>query len=87
MIKAIGEDNYRGLLALIDCEHERAEALAKAGAASSNPDYKLSSLWLRALIANDLKQKDHTAQLYQQIIGADSDIDTEQQAVSKRTRF
>ena len=80
LISAIGEDNYRGLIALVDCEHERAEALAKAGAASSNPDHKLSSLLLEALIANDLKQKDRTAELYEQLISADPDIDTEQQA-------
>ncbi len=80
LIRAIGEDNYRGLVALVDCEHKRAAALAKAGAASSNPDHKLSSLWLEALIANDLKQKDRTAQLYQQLVSADGDIDTIQQA-------
>ena len=80
LVSAIGEDNYRGLIALVDCQHERAEALAKAGAASSNPDHKLSSLWLKAIIANDLKQKDRTAELYQQLVSADKDIDTEQQA-------
>lgn len=80
LIRAIGEDNYRGLLALVDCEHQRAEALANAGGASSNPDHKLSSLWLKALIANDLRQKDRTAVLYPQLVSADADIDTEQQA-------
>ncbi len=77
---AIGEDNFRGLIALVDCEHERAQALAKAGAASNNPDHKLSSIWLQALIANDLRQTDRTVQLYQQLITVDGDIDTEQQA-------
>ena len=80
LIRAVGEDNYRGLLALVDCEHKRAEALAGAGGASSNPDHKLASLWLKALIANDLRQKDRTAKLYQQIVSADADIDTKQQA-------
>ncbi|NNL75392.1 MAG: hypothetical protein HKO68_03555, partial [Desulfobacterales bacterium] len=65
---------------LVDCEHKRADALANAGGAASNPDHKLASLWLKALIANDLKQKDRTAVLYQQIVSADADIDTEQQA-------
>ncbi len=80
LIRAIGEDNYRGLVALVDCEHERAAALAKAGAASSNPDHKLSSIWLEALIASDLRQKERTAELYQQLVSADEDIDTAQQA-------
>ena len=80
LIRAIGEDNYRGLVALVDCEHKRAEALANAGSTASNPDHKLSSLWLKALIANDLKQKDRTAKLYQQLVKADADIDTVQQA-------
>ena len=80
LIRAIGEDNYRGLVALVDCEHKRAEALAKAGAASSNPDHRLSSIWLEALIASDLRQKERTAELYQQLVSADGDIDTAQQA-------
>ena len=80
LIRAIGEDNYRGLVALVDCQHKRAEALAKAGAASSNPDHKLSSIWLEALIASDLRQKERTAELYQQLVSADGDIDTAQQA-------
>lgn len=80
LIRAVGEDNYRGLLALVDCEHQRAEALANAGAASSNSNHQLASLWLKALIANDLKQQDRTAVLYPQLVSADADIDTEQQA-------
>ncbi len=80
LIRAIGEDNYRGLLALVSCEHKRADALANAGAAAKNPNHRLSSLWLKALIANDLKQKERTAKLYKQIVIADTDIDTEQQA-------
>ncbi len=80
LIRAIGEDNYRGLVALVDCEHKRAEALAKAGSASSNPDHRLSSIWLEALIASDLRQKERTAELYQQLVSADGDIDTPQQA-------
>ncbi len=80
LIRAVGEDNYRGLLALVDCEHKRAEALANAGGASSNPDHQLAALWLKALIANDLRQKDRTAKLYQKILSADADIDTKQQA-------
>ena len=80
LINAIGEDNYRGLAALVDCEHKRAEGLAEAGGASSNSDHRLASLWLKALIANDLKQTERTAELYQQLIVADQDIDTEQQA-------
>jgi len=80
LIRAIGEDNYRGLEALVNCEHKRAEALANAGGASGNPDHKLSSIWLRAIIANDLRQADRKQQLYQQLISADRDIDTAQQA-------
>ncbi len=80
LIRAIGEDNYRGLVALVDCQHKRAEALAKAGSASSNPDHRLSSIWLEALIASDLRQKERTAELYQQLVSADGDIDTPQQA-------
>ena len=80
LIRAVGEDNYRGLLALVECEHQRSEALANAGAASSNSNHQLASFWFEALIANDLRQKDRTAKLYQQIVSADADLDTKQQA-------
>ncbi len=80
LIRAIGEDNYRGLVALINCEHKRAEALANAGGASRNANHKLSSLWLRSIIANDLRQAERKQQLYKQLISADRDIDTLQQA-------
>jgi hypothetical protein len=36
--------------------------------------------WLKALIANDLKRKDRTAKLYQQLVAADAEIDPLQQA-------
>jgi|GEM_PF-1345079 len=80
LIRAVGEDNYRGLLALIDCDHKRAEALAGVGAASDKPDHQLASLWLKAIIANDLRQNERTTELYPQIVAADRDIDTTQQA-------
>ena len=80
LIQAIGEDNYRGLIALVECEHKSAEGLATAGGASSNSNHQLASLWLKAMIANDLKQTDRTAELYEQLISADRDIDTVQQA-------
>lgn len=79
-ITAIGGDNFNGLLALIDCERDRASALAKVGATSKNETHRVASLWLEAIVAVD-RRDTKTAQTYfEQIIEIDPDFDTVQQA-------
>jgi len=78
--QAIGRDNYEGYKALRSCEYSRATGLAKVGATSSNSDYRITSVWLEAMIAVDQRDTAAAEDLYAQITEADPDIDTEQQA-------
>jgi hypothetical protein len=78
--QAIGEDNYEGYKALRACQHERAFALAKAGGTSQSKDHRLASLWLEAMIAVDTRDTAEAEAYYKELVKADPDIDTVQQA-------
>jgi hypothetical protein len=79
-IEAIGEDNTNALDALVDCQHDRAELLAKAGATSENPDFALAGYWLEALVAVDSKDQAGAESLFAELVDLDDDVDTVQQA-------
>ena len=78
--EAIGKDNYEGYKALRGCQHARAAALAKVGATSENEDYRITSIWLDAMIAVDQRDTKKTNQYFEEIVQKDPDIDTVQQA-------
>ena len=79
-IAAIGQDNTNALDALVDCQHDRAELLAKAGATSENPDFALAGYWLEALVAVDSKDQAAAESLFAELVDLDDDVDTVQQA-------
>jgi len=79
-IEAIGEDNWNGLIALTDCQYQRAHLLAQAGATVDNEEHRLASLWLEAMIVIDQRKQDEAAAYYEQIADRDPEIDTVQQA-------
>jgi gas vesicle protein len=78
--EAIGKDNYEGYKALRACQHKRAAALAKVGATSENEDYRITSIWLDAMIAVDQRDSEKTDEYLAEIVEKDPDIDTVQQA-------
>jgi hypothetical protein len=79
-IAAIGVDNWNALVALIDCQHERASLLSKAGATVDDPEYQLASRWLEALIALDKKDSPSAESIYEDLVELDPEIDSVQQA-------
>ena len=79
-IAAIGQDNTNALDALVDCQHDRAELLAKAGATSENPDFALAGQWIEALVAVDQKDQKTANELFAGLTELDDDVDTVQQA-------
>ncbi len=64
----------------MDCQHDRAELLAKAGATSENPDFALAGYWLEALVAVDTKDQAAAESLFAELVDLDDDVDTVQQA-------
>jgi hypothetical protein len=79
-VEAVGEDNWNGLLALVECQHQRAHLLAQAGATLDNEEYRLASLWLEAMILVDQKNQDGAAPYFERLAAGDPEIDTAQQA-------
>jgi hypothetical protein len=79
-IEAIGEDNWNGLIALVDCQHQRAHLLAQAGSTMDNEEFRLASIWLEAMIVVDQKRMDEAQGFFEQIADRDPEIDTVQQA-------
>ncbi|MGB5340756.1 MAG: hypothetical protein WBP67_01560 [Thermoanaerobaculia bacterium] len=79
-IAAIGQDNTNALDALVDCQHDRAELLAKAGATSENPDFALAGHWIEALVAVDQQDQKTANELFAGLTDLDDDVDTVQQA-------
>ncbi len=79
-IAAIGQDNTNALDALVECQHDRAALLAKAGATSENPDFALAGYWIEALVAVDSQDQAEADGLFSELVDLDDDIDTPQQA-------
>lgn len=77
---AIGEDNYRALNALIDCQYERANLLAQAGRTTDNPTFHLASRWIEALAAVDSRDNAAAQLLFEELVILDDDVDSVQQA-------
>jgi hypothetical protein len=49
----IGESNYRAVLYLADCLHDKAREQLGAGYASDNPRYVTAAYWIDAVVAED----------------------------------
>lgn len=80
LIREFGEDNLRGYVALMQCDHERSIALFKVGEVSSNLNHGLAGLWLQAIAEKDRRNVNEAEALYARIVDTDRDIDDLQQA-------
>ncbi len=79
-IEVVGVDNWNALVALVDCQHNRARLLAQAAATVEDPEYQLASRWVEALIAVDVKDSATSKRAFAQLVDLDGDIDSVQQA-------
>ncbi len=79
-IAYIGVDNWNALTALVDCQHQRSLLLAQAAATIDDPEFRLGSRWIEALVAVDLKDRAAAAELFPVLVSLDPEIDTVQQA-------
>jgi len=53
MREEFGDENVDGLIELIDKNYEKAEAYANLGELSKDANYRLSAIWLKAMITAD----------------------------------
>ncbi len=79
----IGDETYKGLEALADCNHDTSLKQARMSQASSNPNYALAALWLEVLTYADMKEEGTARSLFPKLVEKDWNINTEAEAESK----
>jgi len=78
--KAYGDENIEGLKALINKNYDRALALANVGETSDSEDYKISAVYLKAMIAADQNNKEQEEIEYNRMAEVDSEINDANEA-------
>ena len=76
----IGDDAFKGLQALADCNHDVSLQQAGLARQSDNPNFALAGLWLEVLSYADKGDKTTASSLFPDIVNKDWDIKSEAQA-------
>ena len=79
----IGEQNFAGLEALADCDHDASLGAAAEGRQSKNPNYALAGLWLEVLSYADDGQESKARDLFPTLVEQDWNIDSAAQAETR----
>jgi len=79
-IETIGPDNWEGYKALRSCRYDRAIALAGVAATSDDPTFRITSVWLQAMVAVDRADIEGSHAIFNELVAVDPDIDSPQQA-------
>jgi len=80
----IGDDAFKGLSALVTCDHADAQQYAVASKQASNPNFAVAGYWLEVLIYADQGKTDKTNALLPAVVEKDWDISSE---VNARTNL
>jgi hypothetical protein len=78
MREEFGDENVDGLIELIDKNYEKAEAYANLGELSKDANYRLSAIWLKAMITVD--QDLDSEKEYARLVTFDPEIKDAKQA-------
>ena len=78
----IGDDAFKGLQALADCEHADSLKQATLARQSENPNFSLAGLWLEVLTYGDQGNDAKASSLFPEVVKTDWDIKTEAEAES-----
>ena len=76
----IGDDAFKGLQALADCEHEKSLKQAGLARQSDNPNFSLAGLWLEVLSYADQGNDAAAQSLFPVVVEKDWDIKSEAEA-------
>ncbi len=75
LVQTFGEDNLRGYVELIQCNHKKAIALFKVGQASEDDEHALVGFWLEAIAERDRRNKEQADRKLKDLVEMDRDID------------
>ena len=76
----IGDDAFKGLSALVTCDHEDALQDAAKSKQSANPNYSVSGYWLELLSYADQGDNEKTMSLIPGVVEKDWDVNSEKEA-------
>ena len=76
----IGDDAFKGLEALADCDHDVSLKQAGLARQSDNPNFSLAGLWLEVLSYADQGNEAEARKLFPDVVKTDWDIKSETQA-------
>ncbi|NPD85270.1 hypothetical protein HNS38_10895 [Lentimicrobium sp. L6] len=80
LIDKYGESNMLGYVDLMECKHDEAITHFIEQEFSNNKDYKVASLWMKAITEKDRGNTERCNELYQLIANNDSRFETPQDA-------
>ena len=75
--KQIGDDAFKGLSALVTCDHADSLQYAAASKQSANPNFAVAGYWLEVLNYADQGKNNKTDQLLPAVVEKDWDISSE----------
>lgn len=74
MREEFGDENVDGLIELIDKNYKKATAYANVGELSKDANYRLSAIWLKAMIAADQDFELDAEKEYERLVTFDPEI-------------
>lgn len=74
MREEFGDENVDGLIELIDKNYKKAVAYANVGELSKDANYRLSAIWLKAMIAADQDHDSDAEKEYERLVTFDPEI-------------
>jgi len=80
LVATFGEDNIRGYVELLQCNHSKAIALFRVEQESSNNEHSLTGVWMEGIAEKDRRNKDRISELLNKIVELDHDMDDLQMA-------
>ena len=75
----IGDDAFKGLSALLTCDHEDALQDAEKAKQSANPNYSVSGYWLELLSYADLGNNEKMTSLIPGVVEKDWDVNSDKE--------
>jgi len=75
-----GNESVDAVIALLDNDYERAIALARAGETSKDANYRLSAMYVQAIIAADMNNLEEANKAYEKLVTFDPEVADVEQA-------
>ncbi len=75
-----GNENVDAVIALLDNDHNRAMALASAGETSKDANYRLSAMYVKAIIAVDMNNEEEAKKAYEKVVTFDPEVENVKEA-------